>query len=65
MRKRMIAKFVGRDANTGMTINVGDEIVYDTDTRKTYHDDREHKDDDLKIDGVPLLQDNCYAKDNS
>ena len=30
-----------------------------------YLDDREHKDDDLKIGGVPLFQNNCYAKDNS
>jgi hypothetical protein len=51
----MIAKFVGKDANTGMPIRVGDEIVYDTETRKAYHDDREHGDDNLKIDGKPLL----------
>jgi len=50
----MIAKFVGKDANTGFPIGVGDEIVYDTETRKAYLDDREHKDDDLKIDGVTL-----------
>ena len=56
MRKRMIAKFVGKDANTNIPINVGDEIVYDTETKKAYHDDREHKDDDLKIDGVSLLK---------
>jgi hypothetical protein len=55
MRKRMIAKWVGKDANTGMPIRVGDEIVYDTETRKAYHDDREHGDDNLKIDGKPLL----------
>jgi len=52
MRKRMIAKFVGKDANTGFPIGVGDEIVYDTETRKAYLDDREHKDDDLN--GVTL-----------
>ena len=51
----MIAKWVGKDANTGMPIRVGDEIVYDTETRKAYHDDREHGDDNLKIDGKPLL----------
>ena len=60
MRKRMIAKWVGKDANTGMPIRVGDEIVYDTETRKAYHhykyaDDKEHGDDNLKIDGVSLL----------
>ena len=65
MRKRMLAKWVGIDAKTGMKINVGDEIVYDFVTRKIYLDDREHKDDDLKIGGVPLFQNNCYAKDNS
>jgi hypothetical protein len=56
MRKRMIAKWVGIDAKTGMKINVGDEIVYDFVTRKTYLDDREHGDDNLKIDGVSLLK---------
>ena len=65
MRKRMIAKWVGIDAKTGMKINVGDEIVYDFVTRKHYLDDREHGDDNLKIGGVPLFKDNYYAKDNS
>ncbi len=65
MRKRMIAKWVGIDAKTGMKINVGDEIVYDFVTKKTYLDDREHGDDNLKIGGVPLFKDNYYAKDNS
>ena len=27
-----------------------------TETRKAYHDDREHGDDNLKIDGVSLLK---------
>ena len=61
MRKQMIAKWVGIDAKTGFKINVGDNIIYDTDTGKAYHyykyaDDKEHGDDNLKIDGVSLLK---------
>lgn len=61
MRKQMIAKWVGTDAKTGFKINVGDNIIYDTDTGKAYHhykyaDDKEHGDDNLKIDGVSLLK---------
>ena len=56
----MIAKWVGTDAKTGFKINVGDNIIYDTDTGKAYHyykyaDDKEHGDDNLKIGGVSLL----------
>lgn len=61
MRKQMIAKWVGIDAKTGFKINVGDNIIYDTDTGKAYHyykyaDDKEHGDDNLKIGGVSLLK---------
>ena len=54
MRKQMIAKWVGIDAKTGFKINVGDNIIYDTDTGKAYHyykyaDDKEHGDDTLKF----------------
>ena len=57
----MIAKWVGTDAKTGFKIAVGDSIIYDTDTGKAYHyykyaDDKEHGDDNLKIDGVSLLK---------
>lgn len=36
MKKRMIAKYSGIDSRTGYPIRKGDEIVYDTETRKAY-----------------------------
>lgn len=37
MQKRMLAKYHGRDAHTGAQINPGDEIIFDTATRKAWH----------------------------
>jgi len=36
MQKRMIAKYRGRCSISGATINPGDEITYDTITRKAW-----------------------------
>jgi len=36
MQKRMKAKFNGVDSRTGYPINKGDDIIYDTVTRKAY-----------------------------
>jgi len=36
MQKRMIAKYKGIDARTGVRINPGDEIIFDTATRQAW-----------------------------
>ena len=36
MQKTMLAKYMGRCAVSGAVINPGDEIVFDTDTRKAW-----------------------------
>ena len=41
MQKRMIAKYAGKDARTGAPIRKGDEIIFDTATRKAWHTDED------------------------
>ena len=41
MQKRMIAKYAGIDSRTGYPIRAGDEIIYDTETRKAYITDED------------------------
>lgn len=36
MIKKLTAKYKGRDARTGATINPGDEILFDTITRRAW-----------------------------
>jgi hypothetical protein len=36
MQKRMLAKFAGKDARTGVPIRKGDEIIFDTVTRQAW-----------------------------
>lgn len=36
MIKKMIARYKGRDARTGAPIRVGDEILFDTATRRAW-----------------------------
>ena len=39
MQTKMIAKYAGKDAYTGAPIRAGDEIIFDTVTRKAWHTD--------------------------
>ena len=39
MQTKMIAKYAGKDAHTGAPIRAGDEIIFDTVTRKAWHTD--------------------------
>lgn len=41
MQKRMIAKYSGIDSRTGSPIRRGDEIIYDTVTRKAWVTDED------------------------
>ena len=41
--KTMLAKYPGRDARTGAPIRPGDEIHYDTATRKAWHTDEDDR----------------------
>jgi len=41
--KTMIAKYKGIDARTGAPIRPGDEIHYDTATRKAWHTDEDDR----------------------
>jgi len=43
MIKIMIAKYKGIDARTGQPIRPGDEIAYDTDTRKAWITDEDDR----------------------
>ena len=43
MHKRMLAKYPGTDARTGARINPGDEIIFDTVTRKAWITDDEDR----------------------
>lgn len=45
----MIAKYAGRDAETGARINPGDEIKFCTVTRKAWH----HEPGDCRVATVP------------
>lgn len=42
MRKRMLAKYHGRDARTGAPIRPRDEIIFDTITRQAWHTDEDY-----------------------
>ena len=39
MQTKMLAKYPGKDARTGAPIRKGDEIIFDTVTRKAWHTD--------------------------
>jgi len=41
MQTKMIAKYAGKDARTGAPIRAGDEIIFDTVTRKAWHTDED------------------------
>ena len=41
MQTRMLAKYAGKDARTGAPIRKGDEIIFDTVTRKAWHTDED------------------------
>jgi len=41
MQTKMIAKYAGKDARTGAHIRAGDEIIFDTVTRKAWHTDED------------------------
>ena len=52
MQKRMIAKFPGRCARTGAPIRKGDEIIFDTETRRAYITDEDDERGPYLIDGL-------------
>jgi len=54
MQTKMIAKYAGKDARTGAPIRAGDEIIFDTVTRKAWHTD---EDDDRLSFTTPMRSD--------
>ena len=61
--KTMIAKYPGRDARTGGPIRPGDEIQYDTATRRAWITDeddrpRQYRSDVFQIGGREYYQNN-------
>lgn len=58
MKKRMIAKYSGIDSRTGLPIRKGDEIIYDTETRKAYITD---DDDQLTFQSADRYVSDIYA----
>jgi len=58
MQKRMIAKYSGIDSRTGYPIRKGDEIIYDTETRKAYITD---DDDGLTFQSTDRYVSDIYA----
>ena len=68
MIKRMTAKFNGRDAITGAPIRKGDDIQYDTDTRRAWlaeHDDALHDDQGRYISDIFKLGGREYYRNKA